>query len=536
MKSSVALICLLFAISINSFTIAKAQVNVQDSLALVDLYNSTNGANWYTNTNWLTKAPVSTWAGVGITGNRIGLINLSGNNLRGHLSPSLGNLSKLYFLNLSDNHIGDSIPTFIGKLVNLTDLELSRDHFSGAIPASIGNLVKLNILYLEYNKLTGELPATIGNLVNLQKLFLYKNQLTGSLPSTIGNLRKLTDLWVEFNKLSGRFPASIVKLTNLVNLFANNNELSGLPVEIGNLTNLRELNMAHNQLSDTLPSTIGNLSNLFNLDLSFNHLSGAIPSFLANPPLLYTLYLNNNNFSGSVPHSFARSNLTNLYLNHNQLSQNNNIDYKFTPRNLANLYVSHNLFTFDGLELVAQLQCFTSYSTQAPIPIHQHKDTLAVYAGGTLSNNTYSWFKVGQAGQIVIKGDSTFAPATGGKYYAKITNSIADQLILRTDTIDFIISHSIADNRVAADVNSYKPEGSLQVSPNPARDYVVINGLLINEKTTIVISDAIGNTLVTQTTRGAASYKCDISRLAAGVYYVQVQTIHSNKTLKFIKE
>jgi hypothetical protein len=43
---------------------ARAQVASADSLALVALYNATNGPNWSNNTNWLT-GPVSTRAGIG---------------------------------------------------------------------------------------------------------------------------------------------------------------------------------------------------------------------------------------------------------------------------------------------------------------------------------------------------------------------------------------------------------------------------------------------------------------------------------------
>lgn len=44
MKSYAILLCFLFATIANCFTTAKAQaVNVNDSLPLVDLYNSTNG-------------------------------------------------------------------------------------------------------------------------------------------------------------------------------------------------------------------------------------------------------------------------------------------------------------------------------------------------------------------------------------------------------------------------------------------------------------------------------------------------------------
>ena len=48
-----------------------AQVNVQDSLALVDFYNKMNGPNWHWSNNWLKGAPVSEWIGVTVTDNRV---------------------------------------------------------------------------------------------------------------------------------------------------------------------------------------------------------------------------------------------------------------------------------------------------------------------------------------------------------------------------------------------------------------------------------------------------------------------------------
>ncbi len=70
MKTKSTLFCLVFALCANINT-SHAQVNVQDSLALVDLYNSTNGPNWNNHTNWLTKNPVSTWYGVTIKNKRV---------------------------------------------------------------------------------------------------------------------------------------------------------------------------------------------------------------------------------------------------------------------------------------------------------------------------------------------------------------------------------------------------------------------------------------------------------------------------------
>ena len=52
-----------------------------DSLALVALYNSTNGDNWHNNTNWLTNEPIENWVGITVTDNRVTKIRLYSNNL-----------------------------------------------------------------------------------------------------------------------------------------------------------------------------------------------------------------------------------------------------------------------------------------------------------------------------------------------------------------------------------------------------------------------------------------------------------------------
>jgi hypothetical protein len=77
------------------------------------------------------------------------------------------------------------------------------------------------------------------------------------------------------------------------------------------------------------------------------------------------------------------------------------------------LYLNHNNFTFDGMELIAQKFSKTAlYSPQKNIPTHQNGNTLSVSAGGTLSNNTYHWFKCEGTTPIhvaTIKGDSVFS-------------------------------------------------------------------------------------------------------------------------------
>ena len=55
---------LLIVVCLSKLNNTQAQAtNVQDSLALVDLYNTTNGNNWRDHTNWL-KGPVYSWFGI----------------------------------------------------------------------------------------------------------------------------------------------------------------------------------------------------------------------------------------------------------------------------------------------------------------------------------------------------------------------------------------------------------------------------------------------------------------------------------------
>ena len=102
------------------------------------------------------------------------------------------------------------------------------------------------------------------------------------------------------------------------------------------------------------------------------------------------------------------------------------------------LDISNNHFTFESMELIVQkYHNYTTfhYAPQAIIPVHKTNNTLYISVGGTLSNNTYKWFKVGKAGTTAIAGDSVFHPSEIGSYYAAVTNSICTKLTLYTDTV-----------------------------------------------------------------------------------------------------
>ncbi len=167
---------------------AAAEFSV-DREALIALYESTDGANWLNNDNWLSDAPIGEWFGVGTDGDgRVVELGLGETGLSGAIPPEIGDFAHLEFLALFGNQLSGEIPPELGDLSNLTALGLMGNQLSGAIPPELGGLSKLSELDLSENQLSGAVPAEIGNLANLEFLELWTNQLSGAIPPEIGNL------------------------------------------------------------------------------------------------------------------------------------------------------------------------------------------------------------------------------------------------------------------------------------------------------------------------------------------------------------
>lgn len=290
-------------------------VEETDYHALVSLYESTNGANWTDNTNWLSEAPVEDWVGVKVVNQRVSSLELGsvsingvccGNNLGGRIPSEIGDLSALKVLDLGLNEINGEIPEEIGQIKSLERLLLGWNKLSGEIPASITSLSLLTELNLSSNNLSGEIPADIGQLKNLSDLKLADNQLIGEIPDELGSLQRLLVLDLSKNQLAGDIPSKLSELGNLVGLSLNDNNLSGsMPIELYSMPSLISLDLSNNQLIGPLRSEVGKLTSLFSLDVSGNFISGHLPSTIGNLTDLEILNVNNTNLEGSIPISIT---------------------------------------------------------------------------------------------------------------------------------------------------------------------------------------------------------------------------------------
>ncbi|KAI7743017.1 hypothetical protein M8C21_032682 [Ambrosia artemisiifolia] len=136
------------------------------------------------------------------------------------------------------------------------------------------------------------------------------------LPVTIGKLSNITELNLSDNKLMA-LPTSIANLTALTKLDVHSNQLINLPESFGQLVNLLDLDLHANRLK-SLPESFGNLSNLVNFDLSSNHFTH-LPDLIGNLTSMQILIVETNDLE-ELPYTIGScSSLVALKLDFNQL-------------------------------------------------------------------------------------------------------------------------------------------------------------------------------------------------------------------------
>ena len=366
---------------------------VTDSLALVALYNTANGANWLK--TWNLTECVNSWYGVTLDANGfVTELDLESNQLNGSIPPDIGNLTNLRHLDLNRNELSGDMPTELFNLFNLTYLSLYTNQLTGSISPEIGNLSSLQFMYLFDNQLTGSIPSEIGSLFDLRDLSLRLNQLSGNIPPELGNLNQLFALSLYANKLSGNIPPELGNLTNLNDLWLFENYLSGsIPASLGNLSNLRQLRLNNNQLSGSIPPELGNLSQIRFLKLQENQLTGSIPVELLNLPLLQELAIHNNQLTGSIPDFSTLSDIGRLHIQKNKFTFDS-IQVNFNSNNTITDFDYSPQYHGTPQSFIQTFGDALSFTLSEPLP------------GNNNQNVTYQWKK--NAFTIVGSTDTTY--------------------------------------------------------------------------------------------------------------------------------
>lgn len=236
-----------------------AAIPAAERQALMNLYTSTNGGGWTSNTNWCSGAcPASGAPKFAAVGSECAWYGVTCDAGQAHVIA----------IALADNNLGGSLPA-LAALTGLEYVSIASNHVGGAIPA-------------------------LASLAQLQTFQAGDNLLSGTIPSLSG-MTKLGEFAVPRNRLSGAIP-SLAGLTSLYSFIVADNALTGaMPALIG-LGSLREFDAGGNQLSGSIANP--SAPALLRLDLDRNGLTGTIPAL---PATLYSARFGFNKLTGSVP-------------------------------------------------------------------------------------------------------------------------------------------------------------------------------------------------------------------------------------------
>lgn len=451
---------------------AKFSSYTTDSLALVSLYNSTDGANWTNRTNWLT-GNLDTWNGVTVSGGNVREVSLPANNLAGPIPDDIYHLDSIRAMDLSDNLIDGYVPWNITRMKKLEKLLVKNNE--------LDSLPNLNANPPDTLDVSGNRLHFLGLEENLGiPVFIYAPQDSvgdyavyvtdaGSNFSMDANVRGANNMyqWIlNGTPVAGQTGATL----NLVGVTfvdegyytveVTNSIVTGLTI----YTRGRELRVSSLERDSlalvNLYETAGgdNWTDKTGWDASNRGTLDTWVGVVIDNDRVIELILPDNNVSGQITDKFREiTQLQNVDLSGNRLRKIPFIGGAQTFTLLDTFDVTYNQLGFEYISPNISRTEFL-YNPQDSLDVNP-SDTVFVgtridFTAGTYSaNNTYEWLFNDSPMSGVT--DSTFSIVTMerdsmGVYTARVSNSVVTGMDLYTKPARIMAKASVAGSVTAA--------------------------------------------------------------------------------------
>lgn len=182
-------------------------------------------------------------------------LNLSNKNISEIAVEAVENAfeAKVQAVDLSRNQFIE-FPLNLDKLIQfLFEINISNNKIT-SIPSFVGHGELLQFLDFSSNRLS-DLPSNISDLKHLREIILSMNRFS-KIPECLYQCAKLETILIRDNQVSNLDVNKLSQLPMLAVLDVQNNALQMVPPELGNLTNIRTLQLEGNMFRVPRPAIL----------------------------------------------------------------------------------------------------------------------------------------------------------------------------------------------------------------------------------------------------------------------------------------
>ena len=373
--------------------------------------------------------------------------------------------------------------------------------------------------------------------------------------------------WLTDNPV-GNWHGITVDGTRVTSVKLNNNNLTGkFPEETFELDSLKMLIYWNNELTDTIPDKFNQVDKLNYIDLDENEFSGNIPSTIGTLDSLETAWITRNNFSGAFDYSTMQS-LEGLYIYSNELKFSDLEDIGIAPGDISSYGYSPQSdlskpdISVNGGQITLSVNASasdnqyiwykdkeaidtTTENTTTVIPeisaTYYCKITNKQYPDLILKTKkfTYSLYSITfnvtdensnavEGAKVSIDGSSELTTNSNGKATIDTSNGSYDYTVSKDGYNDKSGSFKVAGEALTENVTlsesatniNLAEAGNIEIYPNPASDYIMIESA--REIENIKIFNLLGEIVSVENTV-TEKIRMNIDGLQQGVYMMKIK-------------